>query len=118
MGTEVKITWPLPNLKPIKPVGFWHEVTLWGCPASVYRQPERDLDGSWFTPIIFPINRDNLIGGGFMVKVFYSGPKQGTQEYFTYRDCEHEFEHKSGGNCYHIYTCKKCGARYDVDSSD
>lgn len=32
--------------------------------------------------------------------------------------CKHEYEHASGGNCWHIYTCKHCGDRYDIDSSD
>lgn len=37
---------------------------------------------------------------------------------YVYRGCEHEYEHRSGGNCYHIHTCKHCGHRYDIDSGD
>lgn len=32
--------------------------------------------------------------------------------------CMHEYRHQSGGRCYHIYTCTKCGDRYDIDSGD
>jgi hypothetical protein len=32
--------------------------------------------------------------------------------------CEHSYVIHSGGRCYHIYTCRKCGHRYDIDSGD
>lgn len=32
--------------------------------------------------------------------------------------CVHEYTGVSGGRCYTIYTCKHCGYRYDIDSSD
>jgi len=32
--------------------------------------------------------------------------------------CLHSYRHQQGGNCYHIYTCTKCGDRYDIDSGD
>lgn len=32
--------------------------------------------------------------------------------------CLHSYRHQRGGNCYHIYTCTKCGDRYDIDSGD
>lgn len=32
--------------------------------------------------------------------------------------CLHAYEGRNGGNCYTIYTCSKCGDRYDIDSSD
>lgn len=38
--------------------------------------------------------------------------------YYAFEGCVHEFEHRSGGNCYHIHTCKLCGYRYDIDSGD
>jgi hypothetical protein len=32
--------------------------------------------------------------------------------------CRHEYTHRSGGRCYHIYTCKHCSDSYDIDSGD
>lgn len=31
--------------------------------------------------------------------------------------CDHEYESEKLGNCYHRYTCKKCGHSYTIDSS-
>lgn len=117
---EIKhTTWPLPNVKPIKAEEFWHHASIWGMKASTYVQRRQDEDmKGWFTPLVFEINSERLIGGGFLVKCFYSGSRAGEQEFFTYVECDHEFEGRKAGNCYHIYTCKKCQARYDVDSSD
>ena len=39
-------------------------------------------------------------------------------ELYIFAGCNHEFQHASGGNCYHIHTCKACGYRYDIDSGD
>ena len=116
---EIKgVTWPLPNTKVIEAKDFWH----WMCrgygvsPINI-QGVSREGD-SWFKPVVFVINRNDLIGGGLGVKCFYFGPREGEQEYFRWSECNHRFEHKSGGNCYHIYTCTKCGARYDIDSGD
>lgn len=32
--------------------------------------------------------------------------------------CKHEYEGVTRGRCYTVYTCKHCGDRYDIDSSD
>lgn len=32
--------------------------------------------------------------------------------------CKHEYEGRNAGRCYTIYTCKHCGDKYDIDSSD
>jgi predicted RNA-binding Zn-ribbon protein involved in translation (DUF1610 family) len=32
--------------------------------------------------------------------------------------CLHEFTGRKAGNCYHVYTCSKCGTTYDIDSGD
>lgn len=36
----------------------------------------------------------------------------------TQLGCKHQYTGRSGGRCYHIYTCNHCGYRYDIDSSD
>lgn len=114
-----KLEWPLPNLKKIEATEFWHHASCWALPQSTYVERQKDQDSQgWFTPVTYVVNHGKLTGGGFVVKCYYSGPRAGQQDFFTWCECDHDFEHKSGGNCYHIYTCKKCGARYDVDSSD
>jgi uncharacterized protein with PIN domain len=32
--------------------------------------------------------------------------------------CLHTYRGEQAGNCYRIYTCTKCGDRYDIDSGD
>ena len=34
------------------------------------------------------------------------------------RGCKHEYQGRNAGRCYTIYTCRKCGDQYDIDSSD
>lgn len=112
-------TWPLPNMKPIESKEFWHWASIWGLPKTNYVQAQKDpVSGGYFKPVVFVLNHSELIGGGLVAKHYYSGPRAGEVEYAEWRECDHTFEHQSGGNCYHIYTCSKCGARYDVDSSD
>lgn len=36
----------------------------------------------------------------------------------TGKGCHHEYTGRNAGRCYTIYTCKKCGYVYDIDSSD
>lgn len=36
----------------------------------------------------------------------------------TGEGCKHEYNYRSGGRCYHLYTCKHCGYHYDIDSGD
>jgi len=32
--------------------------------------------------------------------------------------CLHTYRGVKAGNCYHVYTCTKCGDQYDIDSGD
>lgn len=32
--------------------------------------------------------------------------------------CLHEYTGRNAGRCYTIYTCKKCGSSFDIDSGD
>lgn len=41
-----------------------------------------------------------------------------TVRYFTFTKCLHEYKGVKTGNCLYQYTCTKCGASYEVDSSD
>lgn len=36
----------------------------------------------------------------------------------TGKGCQHEYVGRNAGRCYTVYTCKKCGSSYDIDSSD
>lgn len=110
-------TWPLPNMAQITEEDFWHHMTIRGCPKSNYIQGQSE-GGCWFKPCTFVVNHGRLIGGGMVVKAWYSGVMRGKVEYFKWTECAHEFEEKTTANCYHVHTCKKCNARFDVDSSD
>lgn len=37
---------------------------------------------------------------------------------FTGLGCLHDYAHRLAGNCYHVYTCRKCDHTYDIDSGD
>ena len=32
--------------------------------------------------------------------------------------CDHTFQGRNAGRCYHVYTCTKCRISYDIDSGD
>lgn len=32
--------------------------------------------------------------------------------------CNHEYVGRNAGRCYTVYTCKKCGSSFDIDSGD
>jgi hypothetical protein len=36
----------------------------------------------------------------------------------TGEGCKHEYNYRSGGRCYHLYTCKHCSHHFDIDSGD
>jgi hypothetical protein len=38
--------------------------------------------------------------------------------YYSFAKCEHIFDEKTVGKCLTEYTCKKCGYRETIDSSD
>jgi hypothetical protein len=62
------------------------------------------------------VNHSHYIGGGFAVAYFYEYGKAEVR-YYQWRTCEHEFQERRLGNCWHEYKCKHCGGRYEVDSS-
>jgi hypothetical protein len=110
-----KIDWPFPNAKPISDSDFWHYYTIYS-PTAIYHVGHIKVEENWASVVFFAgcMSTDVLLA----IVQYYSGPKAKTVEYYQVSACDHEYEHKSGGNCYHIYTCTKCGHRYDVDSSD
>ena len=73
---------------------------------------------SWGTPMIYLVDHGNMIQGGFAVLELYSGPQAGQQRFFEWRTCDHEFKSRTIANCLNRFTCQKCGAVYEVDSSD
>lgn len=109
----------LPTLKEAKVQDFDRHLRVWGrFKAEAYLQNAQLPSGDWATFRVYLVDQMSMAGRGFLVAEIYSGAREGERLVWTFGPCEHEWEHKSGGRCYHIYTCKKCPARYDVDSSD
>jgi hypothetical protein len=130
--------WPLPNLKPIAEGEFWGWRSIYSFKAEAhllqFRAADRDSSPrntfghpKWSHAFVFLLDHGHYDGGGFAVLYTYNRRDWNTGrsydadhpcvEYFSWRVCEHEFDHKSTGNCQHHYTCKKCGSAHDVDSS-
>jgi hypothetical protein len=108
-----------PTIKLVKVDDFDRYKNVWGrFKAESYLQNAQLPTGEWATFRAYLADQMSMAGRGFLVAEVYSGPRTGERVVWTFGPCDHDFEHRSGGNCYHIYTCKKCGARYDVDSSD
>lgn len=114
----------LPNLKQSSERDFWgwrssmrFKIEAWVGQIEV--PPHFLLEGErkWGTLILYFLDSAQFIGGGFAVVVNTNGPGTESVKYFTWRACEHAFQHRSTGTCQHEYTCTKCGAKYDVDSS-
>jgi hypothetical protein len=120
LGTGQAVPWPLPNMSECPAEKVDHFVSIWGAPKAEAYGGTCDLGPGigCATVRVYLTDINQTIGGGFAVCYVFSGPRRGERVAFMWGKCVHEFEHRSGGNCYHIYTCKKCGARYDVDSSD
>lgn len=116
----------MPNVKFVTESEFWgwrassgFRAEAW-CQNRIAKSPRATPDGKemdgWATMLLFFVDRAHYIDGGFGVLYFHS---YGNEEvrYFGWRKCDHDFTHKSTGNCQHEYTCTKCGKSYDVDSS-
>lgn len=88
-----------------------------------YQHPE------WGTLLLYLVDHSSMEGGGFAVVYNYNArewnaeqDKEGMKSvrYFKWIACnhdEHGWERKNTGNCLNRYTCKSCGASYEVDSS-
>jgi hypothetical protein len=118
-GNEWTLPWPLPNMKPIKDTEFWSWRTSYTFSGEVWAGSRRiDIDGkpTWANLMVYWLGHGHYEGGGFAVAVVrdYQAEKV---LYFDWRACEHTFAQKNIGNCLNRYTCTKCGASHDVDSS-
>lgn len=61
--------------------------------------------------------RENLNGAAY-VKMWDRNRGQYRTQWYRFTGCRHEYNHRSPYNCYHEYSCPKCGHQYAVDSSD
>lgn len=126
--------WPAPNLVAVTEREFWHYAMTYSFDADVYVGNVEARPGVYATVRLYVCLSGHYGTGGFAVVKPYSSsnaeenaakraaghedPYKWPVEYYTWNLCRHEYEHRSGGNCYHIYMCKHCGHRYDVDSGD
>lgn len=108
--------WPLPNMKEVKATDFWGHRSSWHFPAELW-VGQMQIDGAWATLMLYWVDNAHLINGGYAVAVFSRRQQDDDVRYYEWRACAHEFTHRSKGNCWHEYTCNKCGKSYDVDSS-
>lgn len=137
---------PLPNQRPVEAKTFWHWQSIWGTSwratqtqSSVpyiitsedigdvaHQRPLPILSNSsgarkasgWATPLIFFADHSQRTMGGFMALYCYSGPFEGQTFYYEWVACDHDWKSSTIGNCLTQYTCRKCTASYQVDSSD
>lgn len=109
----------LPNKERVTENDFWWSQMGNHHKAEIYcgREVNKiEIDGinDWRDLIVFWEDRDYLQGGGFAVLWCYN---QKTTHYFRWRHCVHTFNQRTIGNCHTRYTCSKCGAEHDIDSS-
>jgi hypothetical protein len=111
------IDWPLPNMKSSTEKDFWGWRSTWGFAGEAWGGQIK-IDGQWATILLYFCGEGGHNGkGGFAVAV-YREYKRERVEYFTWSHCDHVYEGSRLGNCWHKYTCSKCGHSYEVDSSD
>ncbi|HEX2726300.1 MAG TPA: hypothetical protein VHN20_10810 [Beijerinckiaceae bacterium] len=114
-ATDWDAPWPLPNARPSSETEFWGWLTTWG-PRAYAWTGQRKIGDDFANVLVFYMDVMDMQNGGFAIVVFRRY-QQERVEYFRWGACQHEFENKTIGNCLHRYTCKKCGATHDVDSS-
>ncbi|BCH33173.1 hypothetical protein MesoLjLc_51030 [Mesorhizobium sp. L-8-10] len=108
--------WPLPNMKPSSEREFWGWRASQSFKAEAWADSLR-VDGEPATLLIFYLDNSLFKAGGFAVTVIYRGTVADEARYFSWRACDHDYKITSSRNCWREYTCTKCGASYDVDSS-
>jgi hypothetical protein len=135
MGLTEYRAWPLPNLRTCSEADFWHHRSIYHFDAELYVGNIELRPGVHASVMPFVQLGGHIGPGGFVVARVLScsdraeierhvatghggDPYKWPVEHYRWGTCVHEFAHRSGGNCYHVYTCKLCGHRYDIDSSD
>ena len=115
VGTSDRITPDsLPNRKEIEAHEAWHWMNIWTPKNWIYNS-QAQWEDSWGHLTIFPMNVMQLTDGG--IAIWYSYSPEKVVRYFELRNCDHEWSYRQLGNCWKEYTCRKCGKKYDVDSS-
>lgn len=111
----------LPNLEQCKDHEFWHYRACYNFQCEIWAG-QQDLGGTgrdrWGNVMIYLIEHGFHGPGGYAVVVKSGYPTPPPIEYYKWAICMHEMEQKTIGNCLNQYTCKKCGHRTTVDSSD
>lgn len=119
--------WPFPNAKEITQAQFLEQLAYNSFKADAYCGFQR----------VAPIEGEEVTG--YEVRLFWLDSWQdkncgmallfhrhGTFDkgepipprYFHWGACDHSWTEKTVGKCLHRYTCSKCSASYEVDSSD
>lgn len=115
--------WPLPNLKLSAEHIFWHSASVWGFGNITNVGPTEIEPSVWASVILFS-GGPELAGGGYAIAHIYSAPRVNPEfrtdqvRYYTWGKCHHQWKSYNTGRCLTTYRCDKCGASYDIDSSD
>jgi hypothetical protein len=109
----------LPNVKRMTENDLWWHLNSTTPKAYVWcgRQNNKiEIDGKadWRDLTIFWDDRGTLDNGGYAVLWCYN---EKSVHYFTWCKCDHTFTSRNTGNCLTLYTCTKCGAAHEIDSS-
>ena len=105
------LPWPLPSMRRIDDMQMWSRLTLHSPKAWIYAGRQR-IDGEGADVTLLWDDTESMTNGGFAVLRF-----EKRIDHYSWMTCDHSFSRRSVGNCLHLYTCSKCGASYEVDSS-
>ncbi len=104
--------------------------------ASIFSRPNDSMERRPCFSTSFQVRPEKLVGTKYsswpvvtfyvftdgsyyaIADFWYKQPLQERYKFYKGESCKHKYDHKLGGNCYHIYTCLNCGRQYSVDSSD
>ena len=89
----------------------------WDChrpPGATYETRTPQIWGNYLG-----IRAERFGEGSVIVScVELSRDRQAIAELYVWLGCDHDHKGEKRGNCYHVYTCSKCGDRYEIDSGD
>jgi hypothetical protein len=112
-----------PQIVEVQDTEFWRYFTMFPFNVSTVVCTENVDNGVWSKIKAFYVADDqSWIIVAYPYSTFGSSKdskwKLDKPRYFKYQKCKHEFTSRSVGRCITEYTCRKCGFKNVVDSSD
>ena len=108
--------WPLPNLEKSSFYEFYwcRSGRTFNAEGHIFNC---EYEGRMHHAFVYIIDHGHMGRGGYVVLWRYDYQQKPEPIVLKWAICKHEFEQKRLGNCWHLYTCKHCGLKYDVASS-